>query len=467
MKNLAACYWHLRKLDKSIPLFEETLRLYRRVCGENDPGTLAAMADLGRNYLDDGRLDKAIPLLEQSLAKCKENLPPEHPTRLSTMINRAHAYLNVGHPEKALPLFEEVFQLQKKELGLEHPDTVNTLCYLSQTYLMLGQPDKALLLATEAPPAAERETRSGPSRHTLGDAPAGRRVHCHGPSKRGDTAVGRNGQAVEGETGTRVSDTLNSMQRLAFAYRMAGRLDEGVALMEEVLQIAETKLVPDHLSTIVATNDLAASYTEIGRPDLAVPMLEEAVQLLKERQGPDHPNTLTSMGHLAACYSCLGRDSEALTLREESSGCVRRSTVPCTRTRCRKCAAWRMLTRMRGGRSQALPLCEEIVKLETEHFGPAAYRHAGGDANLAVAYFQAGHYQKAIRSSRKQRLLCGTRFSVQNIDAHWGNGNPGDRLSQGGSVRRSPASSLGDVGVSPESLPPRRPRDAVRQNDTW
>ena len=50
-----------------------------------------------------------------------------------------------------------------------------------------------------------------------------------------------------------------------------------------------------------------------------------------------------------------------------------------------------------GRLSQALPLCEEIVKLETEHFGPEHIDTLVGMHNLAVAYLQAGHYQKAIQ----------------------------------------------------------------------
>ena len=62
MGHLAGCYWRLSRLDKSIPLFEETLRLYRRVYGENDPRTLGAMASLGRNYVDDGRIGQRDPV---------------------------------------------------------------------------------------------------------------------------------------------------------------------------------------------------------------------------------------------------------------------------------------------------------------------------------------------------------------------------------------------------------------------
>jgi tetratricopeptide (TPR) repeat protein len=72
MNNLAGAYWSLQRLDQSIPLFEETLKLSEKKLGRQPPDTLQAVANLGVNYKDAGRSKEAIPLLEEAYAASKK-----------------------------------------------------------------------------------------------------------------------------------------------------------------------------------------------------------------------------------------------------------------------------------------------------------------------------------------------------------------------------------------------------------
>jgi hypothetical protein len=56
MGNLAAQYWHGRRLDQSIPLFEETLALQKEHLGLNHENTLLTAINLAINYRDAGQL---------------------------------------------------------------------------------------------------------------------------------------------------------------------------------------------------------------------------------------------------------------------------------------------------------------------------------------------------------------------------------------------------------------------------
>jgi eukaryotic-like serine/threonine-protein kinase len=71
MNNLAGAYWRAQRLDKSIPLFEETLKLKLANLGRDHPDTHQTRANLGVNYKDAGRLKDAIPLLEKSYQAAK------------------------------------------------------------------------------------------------------------------------------------------------------------------------------------------------------------------------------------------------------------------------------------------------------------------------------------------------------------------------------------------------------------
>jgi hypothetical protein len=48
MNNLAGGYWSAHRLDRSIPLFEETLKLQDKKLGRSHPNTMWTVANLGR-----------------------------------------------------------------------------------------------------------------------------------------------------------------------------------------------------------------------------------------------------------------------------------------------------------------------------------------------------------------------------------------------------------------------------------
>jgi eukaryotic-like serine/threonine-protein kinase len=71
LNALGGIQWRRHKLDKSIPLFEEELRVREATMAPDHPGTLQAKANLGVNYRDAGRLDEGLALLEEVHGKRK------------------------------------------------------------------------------------------------------------------------------------------------------------------------------------------------------------------------------------------------------------------------------------------------------------------------------------------------------------------------------------------------------------
>jgi tetratricopeptide (TPR) repeat protein len=64
--SLGVMYWEMKKLDRSIPIFERILPAQRESLGERHLKTVQTQANLGVNYRDAGRPQDAIPLLEQA-----------------------------------------------------------------------------------------------------------------------------------------------------------------------------------------------------------------------------------------------------------------------------------------------------------------------------------------------------------------------------------------------------------------
>ena len=94
MNNLARGYWSAKKLDRSIPLFEECLKLRRVKLGEDHPDTMMTKANLGVNYRDAGRLAEALPLLEEANRAVRK-----YPT-LREFRGRTPGCLHQGRPER-------------------------------------------------------------------------------------------------------------------------------------------------------------------------------------------------------------------------------------------------------------------------------------------------------------------------------------------------------------------------------
>src|SRR5262249_43427583 len=66
INNLASGYWRTKRLDESVPLFEDLLKRKEARFGRQHLETQITVANLGINYKDSGRRNEAIPLLEEA-----------------------------------------------------------------------------------------------------------------------------------------------------------------------------------------------------------------------------------------------------------------------------------------------------------------------------------------------------------------------------------------------------------------
>jgi tetratricopeptide (TPR) repeat protein len=107
-------------------------------------------------------------------------------------------------------------------------------------------------------------------------------------------------------------DTLWSKNDLAVAYRVAGRLGEAIALHEAAERERERGLGVSHPDTLLSRNDLAAAYRLAGRVDEAILLLESALAGLERVLGPAHPDTVAVRGNLEDARSAASRPSDRL-----------------------------------------------------------------------------------------------------------------------------------------------------------
>jgi serine/threonine-protein kinase len=106
-------------------------------------------------------------------------------------------------------------------------------------------------------------------------------------------------------------DTLESMNKLASAYKLAGQLDRALPLLEQTLAKRQEKQGPDHPDTLISMNNLALAYEETGQLDKAVLLYERTLAKRQAQLGPDRPDTLNSMNNLAGAYQKKGDFAKA------------------------------------------------------------------------------------------------------------------------------------------------------------
>jgi tetratricopeptide (TPR) repeat protein len=71
------------KLDRALPLFEETLKLTKAKLGADHPDTLISMNNLALVYQTAGKLDRALPLFQEAAAGVeKRRFQHEHAGRI-------------------------------------------------------------------------------------------------------------------------------------------------------------------------------------------------------------------------------------------------------------------------------------------------------------------------------------------------------------------------------------------------
>ena len=107
------------------------------------------------------------------------------------------------------------------------------------------------------------------------------------------------------------------MNLLATTYLAIGRLDEALALHEQVLKSMKASLPANHPNTLTSMHNLAAAYLVAGRMEESIQLLEQTLKLRGTVHGPQHPYTLMTMNTLAVAYCDTKRTKKALPLLEE------------------------------------------------------------------------------------------------------------------------------------------------------
>jgi len=135
MSNLAMAYRDAGRMDESIALFEEALRLRELELGPAHPDTIRAKYVLARTYLDVGRAKDAGMLLEPAVRDAKAKLGADHPNTLGALYNLGLVHIETERWDEAIRVLDEVVRLRKAVSGPGHVQTLMSLNALVKAHL--------------------------------------------------------------------------------------------------------------------------------------------------------------------------------------------------------------------------------------------------------------------------------------------------------------------------------------------
>jgi tetratricopeptide (TPR) repeat protein len=220
----------------------------------------------------------------------------------------------------------------------------------------------------------------------------------------------------EQKLGTEHPDTLTTLNNLAVAYLVAGKLPEAMALLQQVRDAQVKKLGADHPSTLATLHNLAVAYKRTGKLPEAMALLQQVRDARVKKLGADHPDTLTTLDNLAGAYRDAGK-LEAIALYQQ----VRDAQVK--KLGADHPSALATLNNLAAAYRAAGKLPEAIVLFQQVH--DAQVRKLGAEHpdtlatlnNLALVYLSAGKLPEAIVPFQQVRDGLVKKLGADHPDA--------------------------------------------------
>jgi eukaryotic-like serine/threonine-protein kinase len=158
VSTLALIYERQGEYAQAESLATDTLRIKRRVLGEEHPDTLITMSNLAAVYEDQGKYAQAEPLQLRVLETRRRVLGEDHPSTLLSMQRLGRLYRRERKYSQAESIVSEVLAVRRRKLGALHRDTLVSLAALGDVRLARHKYREAELSLREAVESREKIT---------------------------------------------------------------------------------------------------------------------------------------------------------------------------------------------------------------------------------------------------------------------------------------------------------------------
>ncbi|TIA15952.1 purine and uridine phosphorylase [Aureobasidium pullulans] len=269
---LTDVYVRAHQSDAAEHLIEETLEQMSRILPADHRNLAAPMYQLAMVYLhahSDTKYLKAVTLLE-NVVKIEEANPDKDSFGIMGLqCNLATAYALVAKFGEATRLMESVLKVMTARLPTGHIMLMQAMFCLAEIYLGIGSdqtiPAAVSLLEKVLEP-------------------------CKGRMEPGQNFL------------------MTTQHNLAYAYLMSSRVEAALRLQESVVNYASETQPPDDEFRFASRSLLAGIYTKAGRAQEAVDMLREVIESDRRSLPFAHPGRIILLARLGAAYMRLEND---------------------------------------------------------------------------------------------------------------------------------------------------------------
>ena len=270
-------YKYKGEYAKAEPLYQEALRIRRKVLGSEHPDTETNFNNLAVLYWAMGEYAKAEPLYQEALRICRRSWALNIPIRRTASITWPRCTAQWANTQKPNRFFRKRCGSGRRSRALNIPTRRTALITWPLLYQDMHEYAKAEPLFQEALRIWQKVLGSG-------------------------------------HPGTAIS-----LNNLALLYWAIGEYAKAEPLYQEAFRIRQKVLGPEHPYTAQSLDNLAMLYKYMGEYAKAEPLFQEALRIRQKVLGPEHPDTATILDNLAYFEFDLGRIDEATALARQAS----------------------------------------------------------------------------------------------------------------------------------------------------
>ncbi|MCP4655611.1 MAG: serine/threonine protein kinase [bacterium] len=283
LDTLARLYEELGLYERSIPLRERSLAIYRRTYGDQAGETAEALNHLGRTLALNGEFADAEPRFREALTIRRRLFPRDHPEILFGLNNLALILHDLGDYHGAEQRYEEGLEIQRRLRDDQERTELILLANRALLHYDMGEYQEAEDQFREV--LATRRQALGPSHE----------------------------------------NTARALDSLGMTLHARGRYEEAEARLREGLEIRLRVLGEQHLDVARSRTNLGKLLCDRGAPEEAEPLLRLALEQRLALMGDQHPEVAASFEGLAAWHVARGEPVEAERLYRRALAIYRTS----------------------------------------------------------------------------------------------------------------------------------------------
>ncbi|MEM7160723.1 MAG: serine/threonine-protein kinase [Myxococcota bacterium] len=297
---------------------ERSVELRTEALGAEHPITAAAVRNLGRVYLAQGRPREALALFVGAHDVWLDAVGPEHPYIGELDEQRGRALFELGHVEEALALQEQGLALYERVVRPDHIRISRTLEGMFRTQLALGRIEAAQ--RSQARAARIRLDSSGQRNRAVAQ---GLLELADIDMHRGelDRALQRCDEALAGLEGflePEHPDVLRAMERKADILHAMGRLDDAVQWRRQALGRRHASPIDNDRQRIRSLDELGVLLLERSDVERAGEAHREALALAERVIGLQDEALIPSLAGLTEVALARGNPGRAVSLAQRA-----------------------------------------------------------------------------------------------------------------------------------------------------